>query len=137
MQDTWVLSLGWEDPLEKGLANHYSILAWRIPWMEEPGRLVHGVAKSQTRLSDFHTHTAFPPQDLRQDCQLHLVVIALQSPFIWNSVLGFLSHCVNIFEEYRLIYVIEYSSGWICGCFLIISFGLCIPNWGFCILSRV
>ena len=39
MQETWVLSLGWEDPLEKGLANHYSILAWRIPWMEEPGRL--------------------------------------------------------------------------------------------------
>ena len=48
MQETWVLSLGWEDPLEKGLANHCSILAGRIPWMEEPGRLVHGVAKSQT-----------------------------------------------------------------------------------------
>ena len=46
--------LGWEDALEKGMATHSSILAWRIPWMEEPGRLqVHGVAKSQTRLSDF------------------------------------------------------------------------------------
>ena len=39
MQETWVRSLGWEDPLEKGLATHSSILAWRIPWTEEPGRL--------------------------------------------------------------------------------------------------
>ena len=37
--ETWVLSLGWEDPLEKGTAAHSSILAWRIPWTEEPGRL--------------------------------------------------------------------------------------------------
>ena len=39
MQETWVRSLGWEDPLEKGSAPHSSILAWNIPWMEEPGRL--------------------------------------------------------------------------------------------------
>ena len=39
MRETWVLSLGWEDPLEKGMATHSSILAWRIPWTEEPGRL--------------------------------------------------------------------------------------------------
>ena len=39
MWETWVLSLGWEDPLEKGKATHSSILAWKIPWMEEPGRL--------------------------------------------------------------------------------------------------
>ena len=39
MQETWVQSLGWEDPLEKGMANHSSILLWRIPWKEEPGRL--------------------------------------------------------------------------------------------------
>ena len=36
MQDTWVQSLGWEDPLEEGTATHSSILAWRIPWTEEP-----------------------------------------------------------------------------------------------------
>ena len=36
---TWVRSLGWEDPLEEGMATHSSILAWRIPWAEEPGRL--------------------------------------------------------------------------------------------------
>ena len=39
MQETWVRSLGWEDPLEKGKATHSSILAWRIPWTEEPGGL--------------------------------------------------------------------------------------------------
>ena len=39
MQETWVQSLGQEDPLEKGMANHSSILAWRIPWTEEPGGL--------------------------------------------------------------------------------------------------
>ena len=39
MQETWVQSLGWEDPLEKEMATHSSILAWKIPWPEEPGRL--------------------------------------------------------------------------------------------------
>ena len=39
MRETWVWSLGWEDPLEKGKATHSSILAWRSPWTEEPGRL--------------------------------------------------------------------------------------------------
>ena len=39
MWETWVQSLGWKDHLEKGMATHSSILAWRIPWMEEPGEL--------------------------------------------------------------------------------------------------
>ena len=39
MWETWVQSLGWEDSLEKAMATHSNILAWRIPWMEEPGRL--------------------------------------------------------------------------------------------------
>ena len=37
--ETWVLALGWEDPLEEGMTTHSSILAWRIPWTEEPGKL--------------------------------------------------------------------------------------------------
>ena len=54
MRKTWVQSLDWEDLLEKEVATHFSTLAWKIPWMEEPGRLqVHGVAKSQIQLSDF------------------------------------------------------------------------------------
>ena len=39
MRETWVQSLSWEDPLKKGMATHSSILAWRIPWTDEPGRL--------------------------------------------------------------------------------------------------
>ena len=50
MRETWVRSLGWKDPLEKGTATHSSNLAWRIPYT------VHGVRKSQTRLSEFHFH---------------------------------------------------------------------------------
>ena len=42
MQETWVQSLGWEDPLGKGMTIHSSILAWEIPWTEEP---VNGVEK--------------------------------------------------------------------------------------------
>ena len=38
VQETWVWSLGCDDPLEEGMATHSSILAWRIPWMEDPGR---------------------------------------------------------------------------------------------------
>ena len=44
--------LGQEDPLEKEIATHSSILAWRIPWTEELGGSVHAVAKSRTRMSD-------------------------------------------------------------------------------------
>ena len=50
MQETRVRSLGWDDPLEKGMATHSSILAWRIPLTEEP--IVHGVSMSQTQLND-------------------------------------------------------------------------------------
>ena len=39
MRETWVRSLGWEDPLEKGMATHSNVLAWRIPWTEGPGGL--------------------------------------------------------------------------------------------------
>ena len=39
MLETWVRSLGWEDAMEKGMANHSSILTWRIPWTEEPSKL--------------------------------------------------------------------------------------------------
>ena len=51
MQEVQVQSLGWEDPLEKEMAADFSILAWEIPWTEEPGRL-HGVPKSWMQLSD-------------------------------------------------------------------------------------
>ena len=53
INETCVRSLGWEDPLEKEMATHSSILAWRIPLTEEPGGLtVRGVAKSHIQLSN-------------------------------------------------------------------------------------
>ena len=58
MQQTQVRSLGWEDPLEKEMATHSSILAWRIPWTEEPGGLQsmgsHRVRHDRSDLA--HTH---------------------------------------------------------------------------------
>ena len=48
-RETWVRSLGWEDPLEKGTATHSNILAWRIAWT-----VVYMVTNGRTRLSDFH-----------------------------------------------------------------------------------
>ena len=53
MQETWVRSLGWEDPLKKGKAIHSSILTWRIPWTVESMGL-----QSQTRMGIFHFHLA-------------------------------------------------------------------------------
>ena len=52
MQETRVQSLGQEDPLEKGMAIHSSILAWRIPWTEKPGGLQSMWSQSRTQLSD-------------------------------------------------------------------------------------
>ena len=53
MQEIWSRSLGWEDPLEKEMATHCSVLAWEISWTEEPGGLQSkGSQKSWTRLRD-------------------------------------------------------------------------------------
>ena len=57
VQETWVWSLGWDDPLEKGKITHSSILAWIVPWT-----IVHGVAKSRTRLRNFQFITCFNPK---------------------------------------------------------------------------
>ena len=54
IRKTAVQSLDWEDPLEKGMATHFSILAWRIPWTEEPGELQS--MGSQRVRHDFHFH---------------------------------------------------------------------------------
>ena len=72
MRETWVRSLGWEDPLEKGLATHASVLAWRIPWTEEPGGLQSMGSKSQTQLSDL--------QFLELPFLIHLLYFFLKFP---------------------------------------------------------
>ena len=69
MQETWVQSLGWKDPLEKKMATHSSTLAWKIPWTEEPGRL-QSMGSQRVRhdwvtsLSFLHSTTS--PWDLGQ-----------------------------------------------------------------------
>ena len=55
MPETQVRSLGWEDPLKKGMATHSSILAWRIPLTEEPGESM-GVTKRHDCTTETHTH---------------------------------------------------------------------------------
>ena len=52
MQETWVPSLGGEEPLEEGTATHSSIPAWKIPWVDEPGGLQSKGSQSRTRLRD-------------------------------------------------------------------------------------
>ena len=77
MQKTWVQSLGWEEPLEKEMAAHSSTLAWKIPWMEEPGRLqsmgsqkvLHDWATSLSRLSRVFSSTImFSPSIILTKC---------------------------------------------------------------------
>ena len=72
MWKTWVWSLDWEDPLEEGMATHSSILAWRIPWAEEPGGCGPQGRKSRTVLPE-HSHRK---KTLGKDC-------CLVSDFSW------------------------------------------------------
>ena len=55
MQETWVQPLGWEDPLEKEMAMHSSILAWRIPWTEEPGGLQSVGSQRVEHIENIHS----------------------------------------------------------------------------------
>ena len=57
MWETWVRSLGWEDPLEKGMATHSSLLAWTIPWTEEPGRRQFMGHKELDMTERLHTYS--------------------------------------------------------------------------------
>ena len=56
-QETWIWSLGQEDPLEKGMATHFSILAWEIPWTEEPGGYSPRGHKELDKTEQLSTHT--------------------------------------------------------------------------------
>ena len=80
MQETRVQFLGWEDLLEKGMATHSNILAWRIPWTEEPGGLhtVQGVTESRTQLSDFTFTFCF--HALEKEMATHSSVLAWRVP---------------------------------------------------------
>ena len=86
MQETWVRSLSQEDPLEKGLAIHSSILSWRIPWTEEPGRLQS--MGSQRVGHDWETNTTLLFQILKNDAVkvLHSICQQIWKPQQWPQV---------------------------------------------------
>ena len=89
---TPVRSLGWEDPLEKGMATHSSIFVWRIPWTEEPGRLYS--RRSQRVGHNWATNTSWLNEHIRNyDCmrgkciRIHgLLIILLCSTYHFSSV---------------------------------------------------
>ena len=78
MQETQVQSLGWEDSLEKEVAAHSRIPAWRIPWTEEPGGLQS--AKSQIRLSNFYSLSQIFCRALRQNQLVDTLMSDFKSP---------------------------------------------------------
>ena len=86
MWETWVRSLGQEDPLEKEMATHSNILVWKILWTEEPGAGYRpcGVAKSRIRLSDFTSLSVFPRKPFpRQKKKVNRSLIGL-SLWTWS-----------------------------------------------------
>ena len=87
MRETWVQSLGWEDPLEEGMAIYSSILAWRMPWTEEPGGLqsMGSQRVGQTeRLSTQSLQAMSSPTLPISSCRLFFKI-----KFYWNAVLFF------------------------------------------------
>ena len=80
MREIQVRSLGWEDPLEKEVATHSSTLAWKIPWMEEPGRLPSMV--SQRVGHNWATSLSLFNISLYKLTRLHIIFIILKNDFI-------------------------------------------------------
>ena len=81
--ETQVRSLAWEDPLEEGMATHSSILAWRIPWTEEPGVLQSMGLHSQTRLKRLSTQAHINSISTNISCWL---------PRLWLGSMGNTEH---------------------------------------------
>ena len=65
-----IRSPGWDDPLEKGMATHFSMLAWKIPWTEEPGGLQSMGPQGQRRLKQHSTHKLFYAEDFPSAAKL-------------------------------------------------------------------
>ena len=90
IQESWVRSLGWEDPLENGMATYFSIFAWRIPWMEEPGGLYSPWGPKELDMTNTFT---FSIRERLMILFLHFIDYVLDEannfliPFQWNSCL--------------------------------------------------
>ena len=80
MQETWVQSLGREDPMEKGMTTHSTHLVWRVPWTEEPGKLQSKEWQESNVTAHTHTHTehiAVPNQTLYNITHLSITYISM------------------------------------------------------------
>ena len=81
--------MGWEDPLEKEMATHFSILAWRIPWTEEPGGLQSiRVTKSQTRLNRLSMLHSFPQAEQKGLGESLIIHTTISFPCLGVSSFG-------------------------------------------------
>ena len=105
LKEMWVQSLGWEDPLEEGMETDSSILAWRSPWTEKPGRLQsigsHRVGHDWSNLACMHSHGRF----------IKLYWFLLYSKMIQFSQTHTYIHILfHILFHYSLLQNIEYSS---------------------------
>ena len=105
MRETQVRSLGQEDPLEKKMATHSSILAWKIPWTEEPGWLLSMGLQSRTWLSDFTIYLSI------QILKVSLKILCCHDDTWFHQNLTFLkpwaNQCVFLMEMLFLSYVNE------------------------------
>ena len=117
MSETWFSSLGWEDPLEKKMSTHTSILAWEIPWTEEPGALQPMWSqKSWTWLSVYTTTTILEVLN-RKPWGVDPVIHALGSSFRWFwCTLKIENHCFTpcFLEQNKGRYNIFYFLDLIC-----------------------
>ena len=85
MQETWVRSLGQEDPLEEEIATHSSILAWGIPWTEEPGSYSpwgHKESDTTKQAPQWNRHNVFPLQYIRVPIHISLRISDVECLFM-------------------------------------------------------
>ena len=113
-QETWVWSLGWEDPLEKEMATHSSIFAWRIPWTDEPGRLhiVHGVARVGHDLATKERERWLTFLFLK--CSPNITKISNQFYFVnqWKSLYLIMHFIQNLSHAFLCSYDFENLYAW-------------------------
>ena len=108
VQETWVQSLGWEDPLEKEMVTHSSILAWKISWTEEPGGLQS--MGSQRVGHDWATNTYLLTYNLRISLREWLFIICSSwcpIPLNFSKVLSFLLLPVFLFSFVCLLWELQ------------------------------
>ena len=109
MWETWVQSLGWEDPLEKEMAPHSSILAWRVPWTEDPGRqtTVHGVGKRWPQLSNLtktiRESNLGAPKAETYGLAYYIKLANLQTSFLYQIMKDTISSNIPVIYEHTCI----------------------------------